>query len=135
MKTIFSDDAFQEGWLKFYELETKGLEVNNYYNYFYSVVKSFWLAEIKEKKLIAEDIPPMEYTEYRLALENFLQNDDIYTKIIDLYLILPNETAIAKQLNITRVAVRKLLENAKNRIGFEYLKIRNTDHLNCDSMV
>lgn len=103
-----------------------------YYKIFYTTAKNIHINNLKKKKLITINIGDIDVEEdiynpsiYKLALDSYLikNKSSILADLIELYLVCPNISEIAKQTNINRLKVHRLIENAKNGIGIEYIRI------------
>jgi hypothetical protein len=86
---------------------------DDYYKIFYTTAKNIFL-DAKRKKtpqITSIDLIDIQDTEtynpsiYKKALDNFLikKNNTIFADVIELYLVCPNITKMAKQTNISRI--------------------------------
>jgi cyclophilin family peptidyl-prolyl cis-trans isomerase len=124
VKTLFSEDTYQEAILRI--IESKATP-NNYRSYFFIVARNIHLAA---KQLPPEISPPDNYnpTIYQRALDNFLQkNDNIFGYVVQMYLICPNLSKLSRDTGINKQQIKDIFYNARNRIGFEYITLLSTD--------
>ena len=113
----------------------------DYYKIFYTTAKNIFL-DTKRKKtpntttidlIDIQDSETYNPSIYKKALDNFLikKNNTIFADVIELYLICPNITKMAKQTNISRIKLHKIIETSKNEIGLEYIRIAS--NINSDN--
>ena len=105
----------------------------DYYKIFYTTAKNIFLDGKRKKtpQITNIDLIDIQDTEsynpsiYKKALDNFLikKNNTIFADVIELYLVCPNITKMAKQTNISRIKLHKIIETSKNEIGLEYIRI------------
>ena len=105
----------------------------DYYKIFYTTAKNIFLDGKRKKtpQISNIDLIDIQDTEsynpsiYKKALDNFLikKNNTIFADVIELYLVCPNITKMAKQTNISRIKLHKIIETSKNEIGLEYIRI------------
>jgi hypothetical protein len=114
---------------------------DDYYKIFYTTAKNIFL-DTKRKKtpntttidlIDIQDSETYNPSIYKKALDNFLvkKNNTIFADVIELYLICPNITKMAKQTNISRIKLHKIIETSKNEIGLEYIRIAS--NINSDN--
>ena len=113
----------------------------DYYKIFYTTAKNIFLDGKRKKtpQITSIDLIDIQDTEtynpsiYKKALDNFLikKNNTIFADVIELYLVCPNITKMAKQTNISRIKLHKIIETSKNEIGLEYIRIAS--NLNSDN--
>ena len=114
---------------------------DDYYKIFYTTAKNIFL-DTKRKKtpntttielIDIQDSESYNPSIYKKALDNFLikKNNTIFADVIELYLICPNITKMAKQTNISRIKLHKIIETSKNEIGLEYIRIAS--NINSDN--
>lgn len=73
-----------------------------------------------------ETTPP---TQFQQALDNYMEKnpDDGYSNVIRMYLINPNLSWLSRETGIKKYHLKEILENGKNRIGFELLRVKSND--------
>lgn len=123
------DEVFNETFLRVVE-HYEGKEVNNLPGLFFIVSKS--VAKYLRNgsiKMPEHEQPISELSEYQKALDDYLiNNDDEFSQVVEMYLICPNLSKLSKTTGIKRYQLKYILENAKNRIGFEYIRIASADN-------
>lgn len=125
------DDLLQDTYIR---LNGKHTFDEKYYYLFYVTAKNLYLNQQKKKKIVTtsleltkepEQLDDYDPSIYKKALDKFLlsNNNTIFADVIELYLICPNITKMSKHIGIPRLKLHRILENAKNGIGIEYLRI------------
>jgi hypothetical protein len=114
---------------------------DDYYKIFYTTAKNIFLDGKRKKTpntttidlIDIQDSETYNPSIYKKALDNFLikKNNTIFADVIELYLICPNITKMAKQTNISRIKLHKIIETSKNEIGLEYIRIAS--NINSDN--
>lgn len=133
------EDLLQDTFIR---LNGKYAVDEDYYKIFRTTAKNIFLNDYKKKKVqtisleLTSEAPALEDynpTIYKKALDNYLilNNNTIFADVIELYLICPNISEMSKRIGIPRLKLHRIIENAKNGIGIEYIRI--TSNISIDN--
>lgn len=118
------DEVFNETYIRVMSVKNIRDHVAVFYRTSKSAAAFLRNPNTIQKDFAAYELWDTETTPYQTALNNYLEhNDDTYSRIVEMYLLEPNLSKIARDTKIKYYQLREILDNALIRIGFEYLTL------------